>query len=356
MLGRANYASRQALDLFHYLRKAGNDAVHGDLDDFAADLAGLKMARELGAWFVRSYGGTPKLALGPFVPPPAPADPTASLRVELDQLRAEVEGHRSAAEIAQARAEALALDNLEAAERLRQEAEERQVWQKLAEDAGAAGEVRAALEATQRQAEKAAPAELAKLEKAAEAADNAINLDEAATRAIIDQQLPNAGWEADTRELRYAKGARPTKGRDLAIAEWPTASGPADCALFAGLTLVGVVEAKRRNRNVMSVLPQTERYAAGIDPGAHLHGRGPWGEFKAPLPSRPRADPTSSSWRPLPASGVGTCGGRPMRGGVDLYPPPQHGGGCYGERQEGHPGLSGRKGSIREVRDFISVT
>src|SRR5690606_40511445 len=43
-------------------------------------------------------------------------------------------------------------------------------------------------------------------------------------------------------------------------------------------------EAKRRNRNVMSVLPQAERYAAGIDPGAaHLHARGPWGDFKAPF-------------------------------------------------------------------------
>ncbi|MNQ82635.1 Type-1 restriction enzyme EcoKI specificity protein [compost metagenome] len=73
------------------------------------------------------------------------------------------------------------------------------------------------------------------------------------TRAIIDQQLRAAGWEVDTQELRYGKGARP-KGRNLAIAEWPTASGPADYALFAGLTLVGVVEAKRQNRNVMSVL------------------------------------------------------------------------------------------------------
>ncbi|MAL89160.1 MULTISPECIES: type I restriction-modification system endonuclease [unclassified Brevundimonas] len=285
LLGRTGYASHQALDLFHYLRKAGNEAVHGDLDDFAAALAGLKVARELAAWFVRSYGGSPKLALGPFTPPAAPADPAADLLEELDQLRAEAETHRSAAEIAHARAEALALENLEATERLRREAEERSVWQKLAEEAEAsAGEVRAALEATQRQAAKSAPAELAKLEKAAEVADAAINLDEAATRAIIDQQLERAGWEADTRELRYAKGARPIKGRNLAIAEWPTASGPADYALFAGLTLVGVVEAKRQNRNVMSVLPQAERYAEGIFPGeAHLHRKAPWGAFKAPF-------------------------------------------------------------------------
>ncbi len=285
VLGRSGYASRQALDLFHYLRKAGNDAVHGDLDDFSAALGGLKVARELAGWFVRSYGGNPTLALGPFTPPPAPADPAAGLKAELDQLRAEAETHRSAAEIAQARAEALALENLEAAERLRREAEERGVWQKLAEEAeAAAGEVRAALEATQRQAEKSASAVLAKLEKAAEVADAAINLDEAATRAIIDQQLQRAGWEADTRELRYAKGARPTKDRNLAIAEWPTASGPADYALFAGLTLVGVVEAKRRNRNVMSVLPQAERYAEGITlEAAHLHPQAPWGAFKAPF-------------------------------------------------------------------------
>jgi type I restriction enzyme R subunit len=30
----------------------------------------------------------------------------------------------------------------------------------------------------------------------------------------------------------------------MAIAEWPTATGPADYALFVGTTLVGVVEAK----------------------------------------------------------------------------------------------------------------
>lgn len=285
VLGRAGYASRQALDLFHYLRKFGNNAVHQGQDDFATALAGLKVARELGAWFVRAYCGKPKLALDPFVPPPPPADPTASLRAELERLKVEAEGHKSAAEIAQARADALAQENLETAERLRQEAEEREVWRKLAEEAeAAADQVRAALEVTQRQAEKVAPAELAKFEKAAEAADSVINLDEAATRAIIDQQLRAAGWEADTQELRYGKGARPTKGRNLAIAEWPTASGPADYALFAGLILVGVVEAKRRNRNVMSVLPQAERYAAGITPGtAHQHARGPWGEFKAPF-------------------------------------------------------------------------
>ena len=77
-----------------------------------------------------------------------------------------------------------------------------------------------------------------------EKAATKIDRDESATRALIDQQLRDSGWEADTKEMRHASGARPVKGRSLAIAEWPTASGPADYALFAGVTLVGVVEAK----------------------------------------------------------------------------------------------------------------
>jgi len=61
-------------------------------------------------------------------------------------------------------------------------------------------------------------------------------------------------------------------------------TGPADYALFCGLKLVATVEAKQRNRNVMEVLRQAERYAAGI----HMHESeiadgGPWGEFKAPF-------------------------------------------------------------------------
>jgi hypothetical protein len=76
-----------------------------------------------------------------------------------------------------------------------------------------------------------------------EEAAEKIDLDEAATRQIVDQQLRDRGWDADTTALRYATGARPTKGRAMAIAEWPTEHGPADYALFVGLTCVGVVKA-----------------------------------------------------------------------------------------------------------------
>lgn len=82
---------------------------------------------------------------------------------------------------------------------------------------------------------------------------------EAETRLLIDEQLRQVGWEADTLNLRYAKGVRPQKGRNLAIAEWPTNSkvgknGRADYALFIGTQLVGIIEAKAEHVDVYSVI------------------------------------------------------------------------------------------------------
>jgi hypothetical protein len=53
-------------------------------------------------------------------------------------------------------------------------------------------------------------------------ASAAIELDEAATRKLIDRQLRDAGWEVDSETLTFERGVRPTKGKNLAIAEWPT--------------------------------------------------------------------------------------------------------------------------------------
>ena len=73
---------------------------------------------------------------------------------------------------------------------------------------------------------------------------------------MIDEQLRQVGWEVDTENLRYSKGARPAKGRNLAIAEWPTNSaagnkGRADYALFVGLKLVGIIEAKAEHKDCL---------------------------------------------------------------------------------------------------------
>jgi type I restriction enzyme R subunit len=79
----------------------------------------------------------------------------------------------------------------------------------------------------------------------------------------------------DTQNLRHASDARPTKGKCMAIAEWPTRSGPADYALFIGTKCIGVVEAKRRNKNVSSHIDQAQLYARGFrfDGGAEPIGK-----------------------------------------------------------------------------------
>ncbi|MGD9979566.1 MAG: type I restriction-modification system endonuclease [Hyphomonadaceae bacterium] len=284
-LSFSGYAPARAMELFHHLRRVGNDAAHTGREDFSAALSALKIARELATWYVRAFGGEPKFAPGPFTPPTAPPDPSQALNDELTRLRAEADAHRTAAELERQRAEAAEAARLTAQERAQREAGERALWQRLAEESEAAStEVRAQLAQLQEQSTALPLAERAALEQQASDAADSINLDEAATRSLIDAQLRQAGWEADAQTLRHAAGGRPVKGRNLAIAEWPTKSGPADYALFAGLKLVGVVEAKRKNKNVMEVLPQAERYSRGITLDAeHLAEGAPWDEFRAPF-------------------------------------------------------------------------
>lgn len=111
-----------------------------------------------------------------------------------------------------------------------------------------------------------------------------LTLAEDETSVIIDYQLRAAGWQADTLSLRYSLGVRPEKGANKAIAEWPTETGPADYALFAGLDFIGVVEAKKMGKNVLADLIQGKRYArnAQLDGEARFVG-GPWGDFRIPF-------------------------------------------------------------------------
>jgi type I restriction enzyme, R subunit len=62
---------RNVLDLFHQLRIAGNAATHRSEGDHATALGCLKMARQLGIWFYRTFDDHPFKAR-PFQPPRAP--------------------------------------------------------------------------------------------------------------------------------------------------------------------------------------------------------------------------------------------------------------------------------------------
>ena len=278
--------------IFRTLREAGNEAVHAGTPDRPARptthgdaLKLLRLARELSVWFHKSFGKDKDFKAGPFLPPPDPKAEGDGVRDELERLRAEVtrlsEVHASVAEHARLRAEAeakaaAAYAEVEAAMALAEEVTARLASEK------AAFEIK--LAAVQASAAAAPPAVAAAVVQAAQVAAAAVDLDEAATRTLIDAQLREAGWEADSQVLRYAKGSRPIKSRNLAIAEWPTASGPADYALFVGFTLIGIVEAKKRSVDVMTTLEQARRYSRGVklDGDAVLPG-GPWGEDRVPF-------------------------------------------------------------------------
>lgn len=83
------------------------------------------------------------------------------------------------------------------------------------------------------------------------------------TRALIDLRLQEAGWTVDTDTIRYPK-VKPEKGKNYAIAEWPCGTGKVDYALFCGLTLVGLIEAKKYSTDISTVLTETKQYAMDL--------------------------------------------------------------------------------------------
>ena len=271
---------REVADLFHGLRKAGNDATHGLQGSHASALSSLKIAWQLGVWFHRTFED-PGFRSGPFRPPQPPVDESAELKQELARLQSALDSFRAN--------EGLISQQLSAAEtQLQQALGEQQQWEQLAEQVEAdKATLEAQLQALQNAASQQTPAVSMGVRNAARKAASAIELDEAATRQLIDGQLRQAGWEADSQALRHGKGARPQKNRNLAIAEWPTSSGPADYVLFVGLTPFAAVEAKRANTDVAGKVPQAERYCRDFQPSNETElgseGWGPEGEYRIPF-------------------------------------------------------------------------
>jgi type I restriction enzyme, R subunit len=273
----------EVADLFHEIRVLGNRATHGSGGTLSEALNALKYARQAGIWFHRTYAKDPKFVAGPFQPPAAPEDAAAPIRIELERLKTELLCTKSAAEKAQLIADENVQARQSAEERARQEAEDRATWEQLAQDVEREKQALVERLTALQQASQPLSANLQTFIQTGEEAAKHIDLDEAATRQIVDQQLRDRGWDADTTHLTYAAGARPTIGRAMAIAEWPTESGPADYAFFVGLTCVGVAEAKRRNKNVSAVIRQAERYSQGFKFQAGQPAGGPWESFRIPF-------------------------------------------------------------------------
>ncbi|MFO0589038.1 MAG: type I restriction-modification system endonuclease [Polyangiaceae bacterium] len=321
--------------LFRNLRIAGNKAAHEGLGTHREALEQLRNAQKIGVWFERSFGHDRNFAPGPFIPPKEPPKADSALAAELDRLRkdlvlraGEVESAKKAREAAEKAAEAAKKaaeieaearlsaeeraakaqrDAEKAAEDAKKAAEEAALWEALAMESATSIEeakrtaaenaqlkalsdkLAAELAAMQAAAEKTGKEAIEALVARAKAASDAIVLDEASTRRLIDQKLREAGWEADSDTLTYAAGARPEKGRNMAIAEWPTEhegkKGIADYALFVGTMVVAVIEAKAKHKDIPGVLSQAKRYAKGfLEHGVCvLAGGAPWGEYKVPF-------------------------------------------------------------------------
>ena len=226
----------------------------------------------------------PSYRSGPFIPPRAPTVEPGSgdeLRAELERLAAELAHFRTLShEVADQRDAAQA--------ELRDAREEQVFWERLAAEAeGAKTALAGQLAVLQAQAAAAPPATVAAYVTAANSAAEALELDEAATRRLIDEQLREAGWTVDSANLRHGQGARPQKGRNLAIAEWPTESGPADYALFYGLMPLATVEAKRRLTDIPGALQQAKRTSRGFKPSPETllapANYGAAGEYRVPF-------------------------------------------------------------------------
>jgi len=263
----------QVRQMFHLLRQRGNEAAH-HLDHsigYREGLEALKVAREVALWFHRSFGSDPDFKPGPFILPDDPSQRLLSLQQQLAELSQHLTQAQSERTASSELADLLAAQAEQ--ERLLAEraAEERSVYEALAEEASARyaalkAQFDAHLQAANAQPITASAQEIQTFSRRAAKAAQKVAMDEASTRQLIDQMLRDAGWHADTLQLSYAKGARPERSRNLAIAEWPVqGKQSADYVLFAGLTPVAAVEAKRLNINVAGKIGQAERYARGFE-------------------------------------------------------------------------------------------
>ncbi|WP_312529525.1 type I restriction-modification system endonuclease [Paracoccus sp. (in: a-proteobacteria)] len=269
---------REVANVFHAVRKSGNEAAHNMGGTPKEALTALKFCHALGVWYLRTYGRDTEFKSAPFVPPRAPAQTDAATLAELAELRAQVRDAAGKLSAAHASAEELTKARAAAEELARQATSESTAWEQAAIALEANQAELARKLADLQEAAQAQPEQLqAEFKRAGIQAASRMDLDERQTRRLIDVQLMDAGWEADSENLTYQKGTRPEEGRDLAIAEWPAEGGRADYALFSGLTCLGVIEAKRESVDVPSILKQAERYALTLvlDP-EQSHSHAPW--------------------------------------------------------------------------------
>lgn len=233
-LYREGVVTSDLADILHGLRKIRNKAVHENYASVEDGKIFIQMAYSLTEWFMQTYGDW-NYQNKPF------EMPDKNVRLEIvDKEKEQTEEEKLIAEASKVAAMALSVKK-----------EERK------SQAGKA----------MRQRVKS----------------------EAETRYLIDEQLRKVGWEVDTQKLRYSKGTRPEKGRNIAIAEWPTDStvgkkGFADYALFIDERLVAIIEAKAIHKDIPSVIDyQCKDYSRNVRAEDEKYQIGMWRNYKVPF-------------------------------------------------------------------------
>ena len=235
LLKRAGLLPHEIDNTLYVLRKTRNSAVHAGTDSVDEAKTLLSMTYNLAVWFMETYGDWGYLAED-FVMPE---------EVHQVDLKSVIEDQEK----------------------------------KIAELSKKLAQVTTAVSGTT-QKERA---------KRAETVSSMMQWNEAQTRCLIDEQLSKAGWEADTINLRYSKGTRPVKGRNIAISEWPTNSafyknGYADYAFFIGEKLVALMDAKKASEDVASTIDvQVKDYAKHIKKEHSKYVINSWNNYQVPF-------------------------------------------------------------------------
>ncbi|MGR5217641.1 type I restriction-modification system endonuclease [Vibrio harveyi] len=268
-LAKVPFVDDNILKVFHQLRQIGNQAVHeyhNDLEDAAMC---LRLAFRIAVWYYRLVTKDYEFAVPVFVLPSS--ENSDKFEQEILSLKAQLASAyqtetQTKAEVAAQNSKLIALTGYISILESNKDETQEQTQQRID-----------ALEAQLKEKD----AELAKkteVERKAykkqmldQAASRTLDLSESETRYLIDRQLCKAGWDADSENLKFSKGTRPQIGRNMAIAEWPTGKdetgkpGYADYVLFVGLKPIGVIEAKKANKDVAAKLSEAYRYSQCFD-------------------------------------------------------------------------------------------
>lgn len=264
-------------NLFHSIRVAGNKATHEFKTEHREAINGLKMARSLAVWYHQSFGKAgAKFNPGSFIVPPDPSQALRDLQNQISKLRANTEQYQTNQQLV----ELLEKEKQEYATLAEQmDKEARTLAKQVRQQEQELGKQREAFETHIKLLQlelveqiqhnpQASFAQQQQRDEQIQQANQQVALDEELARLLIDQQLIEAGWQADSLELTWDLGARPEQGKNKAISGFPIfykgLAFYADYILFYGLTPIAVIEAKAENINVADKIRQAETYAKGF--------------------------------------------------------------------------------------------